>query len=126
MNGKPAIPSSSFKWPVALNTLGVGVLLLGLGAAGGVYWSGQAQPAGTGPEASGWRDSTLDLEDSKSSSRDVEMYYGKVGMLIVRLQDWCAEPAALALMLAIISTLAALGCFLAAKRLRPQPRGQPR
>ena len=46
MNGK-----SSFKWPAVLNTLGVAVLLLGLGAAGGVYWSGQAQSAGSNAQA---------------------------------------------------------------------------
>jgi hypothetical protein len=40
------------------------------------------------------------------------MYYGKAGMLAVRLRDWFEQPESLAIILATSSTLAALACFL--------------
>ena len=109
---------------MALNSLGAVTLLLGLAAAGFIYWSGHARSArqssnqATSSLEGGWHDTTLSREDSKRANRDIEMYYGKLGMLVVRLQDWFAEPSSLALIIATMSTLTALGCFLAANRLR--------
>jgi hypothetical protein len=120
VNNKAAIPSSSRKRRAAFNALGVLVLFLGLGGAGLIYYgsaqrrsaapsTGQGTPAAEG----GWQDGTLSLPDSKKSSRDLELYYGKAGMLAVRLRDWVEQPGTLAIIIATVSTLAAMGCFLA-------------
>lgn len=124
MNDKPAIPSSSSRRCAALKTLGLVVLLLGLGSASLVYWSGQARSArllndqAARNAESGWQDGSLSPVDSKKSSRDLELYYGKIGVPIVRLRDWCQKPESRAIMIATISILAALACFLAAHRSR--------
>lgn len=124
VNDKPATPNSSFRRRAALNTLGVVVLLLGLGSASLVYWSAQARSArlsndqATLNAGGGWQDGSLSLVDSKKSSHDLELYNGKVGVLAARLQDWCEKPESWAIMIATISTLTALCCFLAAHRSR--------
>jgi hypothetical protein len=111
--------NASSKHRATLNTLGVIILLLGLAAAGIILWHAQhrsSQP--TFSLQGGWQDTTLSREDSKRSNRDIEMYYGKIGLLSVKVQDWFAEPASLALIIASLSTLTALALFLAANRLR--------
>ena len=92
MNDKPIIPSSSYRHRVALNRLGIVVLLIGIGSAIIIYWSGQVRSArqfnqqGSFNAEGGWKDGTLPPEDTKRFSRDVEMYYGKVGLLVVKWQ----------------------------------------
>ena len=111
-----------------LNTLGLAVLLLGLGAADMVYWAGpdrleQSNRRGTSQLETADQDFTLSIEDSRKSSREVEMYYGKLGLVALqwsRRLDALKRPGPLALMITIFSTLAASGCFLAANRL-PRP-----
>ena len=102
-----------------LISLGIVILLLGLATAGLIHWRAQhhsAQP--TSPPPGEWQDTSLSREDSKKSARDIEMYYGKIGLLVVRLQDWFSEPESWVLIIATVSTLAAAACFLAANRLR--------
>jgi hypothetical protein len=72
----------------------------------------------------GWKGDTLSPEDSKSSSRQSEMLFGKVGALIAYGWRWCAQLGSLkrfAIILAIFSTFAAWGCFAVAKRRRISP-----
>jgi hypothetical protein len=103
-----------------LHLCGVVVLFLGLGIAAFVYGNAQlravARPSSNAN--ADWQDSTLSTEDSKKSSRDVEMYYGNVGLLIVKWRDWFARPESQALIIASVSTLTALGCFVFANRSR--------
>jgi flagellar basal body-associated protein FliL len=116
--------TSSSKHRATLNTLGVVILILGLGVAGIIYWTGhtrstrQSNNQATSSLDGSWHDTTLSREDSKRANRDIEMYYGRVGMLSVRLQDWFTEPASQALTIAIVATLTALALFLTAHRLR--------
>ena len=120
MTNKAAISSASRKRRTACKALGVLVLLLGLGSAALIYGSAQHHPAtrsagqATSAVEGGWQDGTLAPQDSKKSSRDLELYYGKVGMLAVRLRDWFEQPETLAITIATVSTLAAVGCFLVA------------
>jgi len=72
-----------------------------------------------------WQDSTLSVEDSKIASRDIEMYYGKIGFLVIRLSDWWKRPESKAIILATTSTLIAAGCFFAARRLSPDTSSPP-
>ena len=120
MNNPAAIPSSSRKRRTAFNALGVLVLVLGTGSAGLIYWHAQ-QSSATPPNGQaistvegGWQDGTLAPQDSKKSSRDLELYYGKAGMLTIRLRDWLEQPETLAIIIATVSTLVAAGCFLVA------------
>ena len=119
------LPGSSPKPGAALNRLGVVVLLLGLTSACLVFWIGQRRIAGqsksgaTTTAEGGWQDSTLSIKDSKKASHDVELYYGKLGFLVVKLSDWWERPESKAVILAAASTLIAAGCFFAARRLSP-------
>jgi hypothetical protein len=105
--------------PATLNTIGVIVLLLGIVIACAVYWSGQA---GSGSQATAdgdWTDNTLSLQDSKSSTHDVEMYGGNLEMVMVKFTNALKEPGSQAALIVAVSTLVALGCFVAARR-RPR------
>ncbi len=101
------------------------MLLLGLTSACLVFWIGQRRIArqsksGSTATAEGdWQDSTLSVQDSKAASRNVELYYGKLGFLVVKLSDWWERPESKAIVIATVSTLFAAGCFLAARRLSP-------
>jgi hypothetical protein len=107
-----------------INRLGIAVLLFGLVSAGAVYWSGNSgsveKPHDQETVASGSHDDTLSFEDSKTSSRGIEMYFGKVGVLIATwFRRWAElkDSERLAVMIATSSVLAALICFFVANRL---------
>ena len=105
---------SSSKQQSTLNILGVLVLVLGLAAASIVLVRGQAgNQITSNPD---WQDDTLAVQDSKSSSYDVERYDGKMGLLAVKLLDAFHQPQSLALIIAAGSTLFALGCFYISRR----------
>ena len=73
-----------------------------------------------------WHDDTLSVEDSKASSRDVEMYDGKLGMLALKLSDAFHQPESLAMIIAVTSSLVAVGCFFVSRRLdSDQPPDPP-
>ena len=102
----------------ALNACGVAVLVLGLAAAGLVYGGGQ-KTAAAAPANGEWRDGSLSTEESKAGTRDVEMYYGQLGMFALGLRDKVAElgqSGPLAVIIAALATVVAAGCFQAARR----------
>lgn len=107
------------------------MLLLGLTSAGLVFWIGQRRIAGqsksgaTATAEGDWQDSTLSVQDSKAASRNVELYYGKLGFLVVSLSDWWERPESKAIVLATASTLIAAGCFFAARHLSPDASSLP-
>jgi len=103
----------------ALNSIGVAVLALGLAASGVILARGKPTTPSTAVAPGDWQDTTLSLQDSKVSSRDVEMYDGKLGLLTVKLSNAFHQPESLAIIIAAGSTLAALGCFYVARRLPP-------
>jgi hypothetical protein len=112
-----------------LKTVGVAVLVLGFVAASFIYWSGEQRSAtsahdrGTSDLERSWKDATLSPEDTKGSSRTIEMNYGKVAVLIVNwLHRWEElKPHQLtAIVITTIATLIATCCFLIAKRLLQQ------
>jgi len=72
-----------------LNVVGVTVLVLGLSIASIVLvtGAGRSKTQGATGAASDWQDGSLSIVDSKASSRDMEMYNGKLGMLALRLSD---------------------------------------
>ena len=96
--------------------MGVIVLLGGMSSAGFVYRLGQA-PATAAAAPGDWQDSSLTLLDSKTSTRTIELYGGKVEVLMVKVLEWFQRPASQALLIATVAVLVALGCFLVAGQL---------
>ena len=120
MNDAAATQSSSSKRRATLNAVGVIVLVLGMVGACVVYAIGQNRPAGQGANADGsWQDGSLAPADSKSFSRDVQMYNGTAGVLVMKWWELCdvlKRPGSVAVMIAAGSVVAACGCFAAARR----------
>lgn len=113
-NDKP--PSPTFTYRKALNLLGVLVLLFGLGSAVNIYRRGQENAKNQ--EMSEDEDSTLSPVDSKRLSRDMEMNWGKLGLLTEKaflLADEWKKPKPLAITVGAMSILIGGGCFLAAR-----------
>ena len=117
----------SGKLRTRLNTIGVIVLVLSFGIAGIVYRVGQARAARLAQAQAAyaamgeWTDQSIPLPDSKRFKHDVELYSGKLGLLTIDLQDKLQQPGPQAILIASISILIALGCFLVARRL---PNGE--
>ena len=105
---------SVFRHTATLNIVGVIVLFVGISSAALVYRLGQKSTLPS-PTNGGWQDSTLSLTDSKTSTRNIELYGGKVEVLMVKLQDWLQHPESMAILIATISALIAAGCFFAAR-----------
>ena len=125
MAARTPVPNSSLKNRAELlKTLGVLVLVVGVVSASIVFWSGEKRSSSqsnnqeTSVVDGGWKDSTLSSEDLKGSSRTIEMNYGKVAVLMVSWLHWWEEfkpHESLAIVIATISTLTAITCFILAK-----------
>ena len=103
---------------VRLRTIGVLVLLLGLAGAGLVYWTGA-------PEEDLSDDVSI-AETSKKAARDIELNFGKMGLLMNDLSEVLKRPGVRAVMVLAGSTLAASGCFyLARLQARWKESGHP-
>jgi flagellar basal body-associated protein FliL len=90
-----------------LRTLGVLVLLLGLGGAGAVYWTG-APPDDLSADPATAR-------AYKTEARDIEINYGKMGVLMNELADDLNHPGTQAAIIAAVSVVVASGCFYFAR-----------
>jgi hypothetical protein len=104
--------------------VGIVLLLVGLGSAGIVYAVGESRFARLADNQDtvhiDSRDDTLSFEDSKTSSRGTELYFGKVGVLMATwLHQWEELKGfeRLAIMIGASSVLASSICFLVANRL---------
>jgi hypothetical protein len=104
--------------------VGIVLLLVGLGSAGIVYAVGESRFASLAHNQDtvhiDSRDDTLSFEDSKTSSRGTELYFGKVGILMATwLHQWEELKGfeRLAIMIGASSVLASSICFLVANRL---------
>jgi len=107
---------SAGRHAATLTTIGVIVLLVGIGSAALVYRLGQkSAPAST--TAGDWQDSSLSMADSKIATRNIELYGGKLEVLMVQWQAWVCRPEAQAILIVTITVLIALGCFLVARHL---------
>ena len=103
-----------------LNTIGMLVLVLGLATASLVLLRGMRK-SNNPATSDNWQDDTLSIQDSKSTSYEVERYDGKLGMLTVKLSDAFHRPESLAMIIATASTVVALGCFFVSRHLPPDP-----
>jgi flagellar basal body-associated protein FliL len=107
VNNQPAGPNPSRKQPKRLRTIGVIVLLLGLAGGGVVYWIGthSSEPS----------EDELLPGNAKAESRQMEILYGKMGLLTVELSDALKQPGTQASIIATVSVLIAAGCFYFAR-----------
>ncbi|MGA8656678.1 MAG: hypothetical protein WB586_11075 [Chthoniobacterales bacterium] len=122
------MPNAFHKRRTAINLLGIVVLVLGIASANIVYWREedrspkQKENQGASNVENGWKDSTLSPDDSKGSSRDIEMLYGKLGALLISSWHRCEEllsgPKSGATVIGVISAVLAFTCFVAANRPR--------
>jgi len=126
VNDMSSRPRPSSRRQSTLTIVGVTVLVLGLSIASIVLVAGAGRSKATGATGApgDWQDSSLSIEDSKVSTRDVEMYDGKLGMLALKLSNAFHQPESLALIIAATSSLFAVGCFYVSHRLNSnQPPG---
>lgn len=102
-----------------LNFAGILILLGGL-IAPAIIWQAQRDDSNGEDGQLSNPAAPLATSDSRKQSRQVEIYYGKTGLLFER---WSEEAAALthgkglAKTLAVLSVIAGVTCFLAASRL---------
>jgi hypothetical protein len=89
--------------------IGLTVLLLGLAAAGAVYWirTHSGEPT----------DDELLAGNARAESHQMGVLYGKMGILILQWSDDLKQPGAQAILIAGVSILIAAGCFYFARRL---------
>jgi len=83
------------------------VLLLGLSAAGLVYW------LGTPPVD--LSDDVATAQTSKTVDRDIEMNVGKMGLFMSDLSEDLKDPGTQAAIIAVVSIFVAAGCFYFAR-----------
>jgi hypothetical protein len=93
--------SSSRRRARRLRIIGVIVLLLGLGVAGGIYW---LRP----PDAP---DDLSMTGYNRAETRQMEILYGKQGRLIEDLMNDLKQPGTQAILIATAAILIAAGCF---------------
>jgi hypothetical protein len=105
-------PAAPKRWN-RLRTLGLAVWLLGLAAAGIVYWSGRHS---ANPEAD-----ALMTGYSAPESRQMGVLYGKMGLMIQDFSADLKEPGTQAELIAGAATAFGLGCLYLA-RGGEQPR----
>ncbi len=99
-----------------LNGCGVVILLVGLGS-GLLLWRAQARLERENEAAQALNpDDNLPSLDSRKHVREVEIYYGKSGVLTEEAEE-LLHGKPLAKMLGIVSVITATGLFLAAARL---------
>ncbi|MBV9672760.1 MAG: hypothetical protein JO076_08050 [Verrucomicrobia bacterium] len=108
-----------------LNSIGLILLFLGVCGTIAVVFYSRKPPRGDlsnspASESNGsWTDSTLPPEDLKNSSRDVEIVWGKVGVLIsTSVYEWkhLSLVEQIIILCGFISCVAGLICLIVAGR----------
>jgi len=104
------------RWQLILNVLGVVILLAGYSAAAHV-WLAQDRLDRENDGNQTANDATpLGPLDSRKDTRQIELYYGKTGLLMESWTEWAeslTHGKRLAKTIIILSSAAAIGCFLA-------------
>jgi hypothetical protein len=108
-NDKTSGPHSSSRRAARLRTIGLIVLMLGLGSAGLVYWLGTRSPD--------VMDDLSMVGYNKAQTRQMGMLYGKMGPVIEEWFDDLKQPGTQAEIIVAVSILIAAGCFYFARLL---------
>ena len=83
------------------------VLALGLLSAGAVYW--------IGTHSTELSEDDLLPGNARAESHQMQLLYGKMGLLTQELSDDLKQPGTQALIIATVSILVAAGCFYFAR-----------
>jgi hypothetical protein len=110
VNDNTATPHSSSRLRKRLRAVGVIVLLLGLGAASAVYWTGSRAPEGMDG-----MDDRLLAGPSRAERHQVGLLYGTFGLRVIDMMNGLKDPGAQAVIIAAVSIVIALGCFYIAR-----------
>lgn len=104
---KPPDPDSARRQRARLKTIGAILLLLGIGSACMVYWMGtRSASLADDPSMAGF---------NKADSRQMEVLYGQLGIMIQDLLDDLKRPRVQAAIIVVVAALAASGCFYFAR-----------
>jgi hypothetical protein len=112
-----SIPAAKRRW--ILHMVGVVILLAGYSSAI-LLWRAQDRIDQKNADLIGNEAAPLRTLDSKKDSRQVEVYYGKTGLLLERWTEWAeslTHGRPLAKVLIVFSSAVAIGCFLVAGRM---------
>ncbi len=105
----------------ALNLAGAVILLLGFASAALIWYSQNGVGSGRDDERSANPSDALATSDSKKQTRQVEMYYGKTGVLIERWSEdlqTLTHGKGLAKTIVVVTSITAGVCFLIGTRFR--------
>jgi hypothetical protein len=83
--------------------VGLIVLLLGLGSAGGVYWLGTREPD--------LADDPMMLRYRKTTTRQMGLLFGRAGLMTDDATEALKRPGNQAVVIVAFSTIVSLGCF---------------
>ena len=116
----PRFPASipAAKLRLILHLIGVVILLAGYSSAI-LVWRAQDRIDQMNADQTANEAAPLRTLDSKKDSRQVEVYYGRTGLLLERWTEWAGSLThgrPLAKVLIVFSSAAAIGCFLVAGR----------
>jgi len=104
----PALSASTLKHRARFRTAGRVALALGIASASLLYWLRTRNPgSGTDPMLEGY---------SKPEIRQMEILYGKMGIVTSDLLDSLKQPGTQAMLILGVSGLLAAGCFFFASR----------
>ena len=98
-----------------LNYIGIFILMAGMGGGEFIYWRSLQGGSGSDDE-----DPLLWQYDSRVYQREIEVNVGTFGLIMDQWSRSFAklkEPAPLAITIAVVSMLAAGGCFIVASRI---------
>jgi hypothetical protein len=104
-----------------LNLLALAILVIGYCGAAGIWIAQDRTDRKTAAQTPGDSEELPTL-DSRKAVRDIEMNYGRSGVLAEEFTEWLASLAhgkRLAWTVAVFSTVLAGGCFFAAARVIP-------
>jgi hypothetical protein len=109
VNDEKTSPASSLRRAARLRMMGVIVLVLGIAAAGLVYWQGTRSPD--------VMDELSMVGFNRAQRRQMGRLYGKMGLALEEFSDDLKQPGTQAKLIGVVSILIAAGCFYFAQRM---------
>jgi hypothetical protein len=106
-----------------LNLAGLVVLLAGYTTAA-LIWRAQSRVDQANADLAANPAAPVPPLDSKKDARQIEVEYGKSGVLMESFMEWAGSLTHgknLAKIIIVASSVAAIGCFFMAGRRRPRP-----
>jgi len=106
------------RWRLILHLVGLAVLLAGYSGAA-LAWRAQVRLDQKNASLTASDGALLSPLDSRTDTRQIEIQYGKMGLLMEGVTEWAENVThgiGLAKTLVVLSSATAIGCFIAAGR----------